>query len=447
MASEHGDLILELPLHVDAAALPQEIAAALSYSQEQINQMVASGKKIAIPLDSKNLEMLHIAMVKNNQAMTDAKIAAEKLDPPLKKIKDGAVEAHARFGVMANSITGASTVMRLFGLESGMAAVESGRLVLYLGRAITSGGGVAGAFSTMASAFGGFVTAIGPVGIAIALVAESIAALKLIMDGYVASQQRAADKADAWRSHLEEEAAITRDLTKARRETEDQLAVAEKKAGIKGGMGEELAFNLGLRRQGVPPEQADLRASMHTQTKRAEDFARMDEEERARTSKGIDEEAEHRRKRILEVRHIREKEIDNYWKREDDADRKAHENAIARTKKQAEELERLAIKWGGRRASEFMRPGSPERRMAQFDEMAEIRLKAAEKKHAGLNIGSIDANEFRFGPGAMGSVVGEQNEQKNTTKAVLEVRDELRKEFALQHGTAGALVPVNRWIP
>jgi hypothetical protein len=96
-------------------------------------------------------------------ALASSERQLKKVIPLHKELNLQAQEAHQRFGVMANAVTGASTTLRLFGIESGFAVVEAGRMILYLGRATTAAGSVTAAFVTMASATKGFLVSILPI--------------------------------------------------------------------------------------------------------------------------------------------------------------------------------------------------------------------------------------------------------------------------------------------
>jgi hypothetical protein len=96
-----------------------------------------------------------------------------------------------------------------------------------------------------------------------------------------------------------------------------------------------------------------------------------------------------------------------------------------------EAMRDLAIEFGGAKPSDFL--AGPEREMALFRESSAERLKAAGESESGggFGIGTIGAGAFRFGPGAVGSVIGQQSEQKSTTEAVKNLEKTIERDFKM----------------
>lgn len=348
-------------------------------------------------------------------------------------------EVHARFGVMANATVGLSTAMRLLGLEQGMAAVESGRLVLYFGRAITSGGGVASMFGTISTAIKGFMVSIGPVGWTILAVGAAFAAAQRALSLYSEAQELEDKKAAARRALLEEEASRVRDLTKARREAEDQLAVAKGKAGMVGGMSEQLADELGLLRGGMEPEKAAEIASLHEQKRAVEQISEQWEKADAAFADAEKKNKESLNERILaemsfyaERVDAENKAADKYVQDWQEAENKVYQFQMDLIEKrhEAEQAARqkFLIQYGGMMPSDFMAAG-PMRELALAGEDFDRRMQAAEKDQgAGFGFAGRDARAFQFGLGALGSVVGEQSEQKKTNALLEQIKVTIQAE-------------------
>jgi hypothetical protein len=112
-----------------------------------------------------------------------------------------------------------------------------------------------------------------------------------------------------------------------------------------------------------------------------------------------------------------------------------HEEATNRWRRNLVDFQEAQVRIGLRKPSELMEAGSLQRRLARFFEMAEAR-RAEIEGNGGMSFGitTRPASAFRFGFGAMGSVVGEQNEQKNTTKAVEHLERTLQAEFRALFG-------------
>lgn len=70
------------------------------------------------------------------------------------------------------------------------------------------------------------------------------------------------------------------------------------------------------------------------------------------------------------------------------------------------------------------------RLLMQFKERAEMMRKSAGDV-PGFGIGSVNSNAFRFGPGAMGSVIGQQSEEKKTNEKLDAINKTLKEEFAI----------------
>ena len=113
-------------------------------------------------------------------------------------------------------------------------------------------------------------------------------------------------------------------------------------------------------------------------------------------------------------------------------------------------LQSLAIEYGGAKPSDFITDPKL-KAMALFGEDATARRKiAGEDKGGGFGISSQAASGFRFGAGAMGSVIGEQSEQKNTTQAIKDLEKGEEKRFnafmAKYEATFGNITPLPKKV-
>jgi hypothetical protein len=305
-----------------------------------------------------------------------------------------AQEAHQRFGVMANAVTGASTVLRLFGAAEGMAVVETGRVVLYLGRATTAAGGFAAALATIQAATLAFIASLPPLAIAIAAVAAAMAAAKVIFDASAAAEERAEKRASDRRDRMEEEAAAIRQRNAALRDAEDAFAV------IKGSMSEQTAQELKSLRGGTPAQDAAKIAQLAEngrvwleQVKAINEQWELGEKQESEAREGLN-------RRLLDEMGFHAKRVDL----ENEASQKiADDNYNAFIK--------------GNERVEQARQNSIVARISKLDQLRERRaemLQEAVGTGQGTSSLGPSGNAFRFGPGAMGSTIGAETEQKKT---------------------------------
>jgi hypothetical protein len=404
---------LALEIKVDDSNVAAEIAEASGKAQAQLDKLGGSlGKYSAITQDA----------IRRQKAMSEA-----------------AQESHARFGVMANSITGASTAMRLLGSEVGMAGVEMGRMVLYMGRAITSGGGVTAALVTMAVATRAFVAEMGfllPILIAAAtaytLYQKTIGAAKEAKEADAAEAKRSGDELAA-SSNVVLKALIREKLAKkeiSELDAAKQMIVAESS----GGESEKTMQNRFKAAEIDDRVRAEKRYN-DTLQESWEWTEKLNREERNRVYEmekrirlAIDEQRQAQKEMVGEVEAARSRK---FFADQDEAGKRAAAKAeaeyAAMIEKRNEGLRDLALDFGGKKPSDFLT--GEQREMALFRESAAERLKAAGESGTGFGISTREASGFRFGPGAVGSVIGEQSEQKNTTKAIKDLERTIVREF------------------
>jgi len=98
--------------------------------------------------------------------------------------------------------------------------------------------------------------------------------------------------------------------------------------------------------------------------------------------------------------------------------------------KQREAIQGLQVRAGLARGSQFL--GDPsEKALAELDERSVNRRGLADKFGGeGFGIRTQDANAFRFGPGAAGSVIGQQTEQRKTNEILKRMEDADKKDAA-----------------
>jgi hypothetical protein len=430
--SDLGDLIVTLKL--DDAQYRQDIKEAVYLTTESI-------KKIQAELAGEKSAHLQAASAAKVHAGAIAGLGGKVLSATsqISVINAKAQEAHQRFGVMANAVTGASTVLRLFGAAEAMVIVETGRVILYLGRATTAAGGFAAALIVIKAATLSFIASLPPLAIAIAAIATAMAAAKAIFDAGAEAEERAEKRASERRDRMEEEAAAIRQRNSALRDAEDAFAVA------KGVMSEQTAQELRLLRGGTPPEDAEKLAQLADDTRVWLQLKKELNEQWELGAKQEEEAREHLNKRILAEMGFHAKRVEL----EREADEKIAENsykafikgnkAIERANRDSmEELQQLAIEFGGRKPSDFLTGQARDR--ALFGEAANLRLKNVTEE-SGFGIGTLPSSGFRFGAGAIGSVIGEQTEQKKTTEAVERLRQTIITEFNQKFGTSLNMQP------
>lgn len=369
--NELGDLIVTLSL--DDAQYKEEIRETLYLTTENIN-------KIKALLESEKTAHLAVAVAAGAHTAAVAKLGAgtQSATGQIKVINALAQEAHQRFGVMANTITGVSTAFRLLGLESAYGIVEAGRLSLYFGRAITSGGGMTGMLMTLVGALRAFAIAIGPVGWL--LTAAGAAWLYF---------SRAPEKA-------------TEAIKKQKADLEE-LHYAMAKSGwvqwqVEGGYSTSVKM-------------LELKEKFPKATQRDLDYLLLGDEALLVLK------AKDRAEQLRLQTSILEGQGTAYDLIVDRSERVAkmeHDRV--------ELLNRAGISFGGKHPSDFMDPNDPRFRIQRWMDNAALEREAA-SPHSGGGTSSLGpaGSEFRFGPGAMGSMIGAENEQKKTNELLQKV--------------------------
>jgi hypothetical protein len=324
-----GDLIVTLKL--DDSQYRQDLKETLTQSAAAAKQLFATG-----------------AVKEHAQSL-------KKVIPLSKELNLQAQEAHQRFGVMANAVTGASTTLRLFGIESGFAVVEAGRMALYLGRATTAAGGLATGFVIIGKAVKGFLVTIGPVGWALLALGTAYTIITRRNDALAESTKKSKEELASWQQQI----------TKTDRE---------------------------------------IRVLMGTST--PAQVRRMELKEQSPT--------------------LSEGRIDLLISDELLRDQLKIKNATM-DRVQALRLESSILRGEG---TQYDLIGDAAERIATMERDRLKTLKELEKQRdellareheegGGFGIGTIESRGFRFGAGAIGSVIGEQNETKKTN-ALLE---------------------------
>jgi hypothetical protein len=296
------------------------------------------------------------------------------------------MEAHARFGVMANSVTGASTVMRLLGAETGMAGVEMARTVLYFGRATTAGGGMIGVINSLAGSFKTFWVALGPVGqvltVAITLYTALTAAINKAKQAAEGAAKAFADQAGAISAVLESQ----RDLGLAKDPSRAHEIAVERLMDTDPNMTKERAEIITINKE---------RAEGITESRKfIRDF--NDEQREA--------EEDARKKRVQ----------DNF-----------RDLMALNARRSALQDEILILQ--GRNKYDVLYADSQHKSLAKTRDRLLIlqEIKEAEGKRSqilqeadgtgqGTSALGPSGSAFRFGPGAMGSTIGAETEQKKT---------------------------------
>ena len=278
----------------------------------------------------------------------------KKVIPLSKEMNLQAQEAHQRFGVMANAVTGASTTLRLFGIESGFAVVEAGRMILYLGRATTAAGGVTAAFVTMGAATKGFLVSILPI----------LPLITAIGAAYIFFRGKTEELTDAQKS-----------LNAEFKKTRDELAGLGLKTTLEDPTKSDMQKHF-ARIEAIQKRFPGTPATVAVQMMELEDRLAFDK---------AGSEANVRTKALKEEILVLQNKRTIY-------------DSIENTEQRAATILRDRLKL------EIQRSELLDKESAQMDS---------------FGISTRESGGFRFGAGAIGSVIGEQNETKKTN-ALLE---------------------------
>ena len=453
-----GDLIFELKVSDEAAR--ETIKEFVGYTQEQINKLVsaAGGGAIKLPADfggahfAENTKKLTIALnaeaaahaaaagaaAPHATALVKVSGAALSVTGQIKVINAHAQEAHQRFGVMANAVTGASTAMRILTGESGFAVIEMGRLTLYFGRAITAAGGVAAAVATAGAAIKAFWISIGPPGWIIAALGATYLAYQKIAGIGEESRKKEADALKAaeaaWKSSLEvlERAKIKHEQLSG---AISGVVAVQKLAAV--GAAPSAVFNL-QQAAALEYNDAEHAKRVKADADNAKAFDDFSAKQKAQEDNRIREFTAIRQKAEEDVYNLREKLNEQSF--EHAKKRIAQENDAKLKGLTAERtaMEDLAI-----RAKLFgpsAREGDPLlQRIMRFQETQEAQREALKAEAPGWGTAALGprATEFRFGPGAMGSTIGVETEAKKTNKLLedlIAVQKDATREFLKSQG-------------
>jgi hypothetical protein len=387
---------LALEIKVDDSNVAGQIAEAQANAQSQLNR-----------LSSSKLPNFAAALKQDAVSATGQ----------IKIISAAAQEAHQRFGVMANAVTGASTAVRLLGLESGYAVVETGRLVLYLGRATTAAGGLAAGIGIVAAAVKGFLVTIGAIGWAVLGAATAYAAATSAIKKMVAATDELNKAKEKELELTAKELQGNKDVLKTLTEARDRLAVS------RGEMSPQIAEQRQLERAGNPF--AEQIASANALARANDVLQKNLERNKQEYSDLLEQQRKERRDwaredHDLEMQYFADRDLAQLTARRADRD------AIVDAK----------IRLGILKESAAFPIGSVQGRLADFFQDRKKSLDAL-KENQGFGIGTLPAEGFRFGFGAMGSVIGEQSEQKNTTQAVKDLEKTFERLFTAEFGGAG----------
>lgn len=180
-----GDLVVTLKL--DDSSYKQQVAAAMTHS----TAVVAASRQRSIQGASSEFQALDrigkltitaekaksaaIAREQNLQFQMQQRLQRQRMAierDHARAIQDNirwehaqnrvVMDGNARFGVFANSVSGASTAMHLLTGQSGFMAIELGRTALYLGRASVAAREAGGALIVLRSTLTSFLAAAGP---------------------------------------------------------------------------------------------------------------------------------------------------------------------------------------------------------------------------------------------------------------------------------------------
>lgn len=387
-----GDLIVALRL--DDADYRARIKATLA---ESVSATKAANASMggAMLLTTENIKKIQASLEAEKLAFLASGKAATKHGADVQS-------AFMRQGEALESVRALQGALFLLTGQHGFLVIEAGRAAAHLGRLTTAAGGLRAAFLAAGLAGRAFLVSIGPIGVVLLGAGAAYMAYKRIMESTTETTKKAAE------ANKEFTSSFLTVLDQLHAETDNpndpivrlnrRLALKEKFPSATEGQ-----INTMIRTQDELVEVKLLNATLdRTQALRLQ------------TS-------------------ILRGEGTEYDLIGDAAER------VARIEKdRAELLKSMAIEFGGRRPSDFMDVNDPRRSLQLFRERAEDLRKAARgEPGTGFSIGTQAASAFRFGPGAMGSVIGQQTEAKKTNELLKEINTTLEDEFRQLERTLG----------
>lgn len=418
MAEGLGDKIVTIKL--DAGQVREEMAATAAFLQAGVNRIRLSGSEIEAATQRRLRDELRLLKQVTGQTRAEIQLTNAK-----------AQEAHQRFGVMANAVTGASTVMRLLTGESGFLAIELGRTTLYLGRAATAAGGFAAAISTIGLAVKGFLGA-AATGL-IAVLTSMVTLLTAIGAAAVVAWKK--DEIVDWARSVRD----AKDAAAALLEMQERLADAQANKQItKGIVGAK--EKLAVARGEMSPEEARGRELVRGGEPLGFEIAAIEEQIRIQK---ISNDIKLHNLKVEQQEREKFVELQRNWAEEDQKTalenfKKQDEARLRGVREAREAIEDFEIKHGIRPASSVI--GDPAgRRMAEFEERIAARRQAVEDAGGTrFSIGSRDASQFRFGFRG-GDLIGTQSEDRNTDKILKGLKDVEKAEARVEAAIIRAL--------
>ncbi len=355
----------------------------------------------------------------------------------------GTAVAHfERAGSSAAELTHAGWALRsslhLVTGETGFLATEILMTSAHMSRLITAAGGATAAVSALGVATKGFLVSIGPVGWAIL----ALGAAYLTYERLTKTDEEVTKAATKEHEHQ-----LT--IFEAERKAMVDLAVAQgvitaqdrRRMELHGpaplGRIENEAIDATMRDEAALAANKQYNAALQDSWEWQEKLNRAEGDRRnaiaERIRLAVDEQHQTEKQKIAEQIAADSRKFFV------DQDARAIANRQRAEAGWREELEKrasavraAAVNFGGAKPSDFLTGRL--RDIALFNESAEARLKAVGEAGT-FGITSRASSEFRFGAGAAGSVVGEQNEAKNTTRAVKELTEVIKTEFRAAFGS------------
>ena len=351
-----GDLIVTLKL--DRAGYDQQIAALVAAPTKALAQSAVV--PVVIP-----------------RRLREVGTAAEFSQRKLKSLAQQALDGNARFGVMANTVSGTSSALHLLTGQSGFMIVELGRTALYLGRATLAAGGLSAGIHVLITSVRAFLVAIGPVG---QIILGLGVAYALFSSLFLDSTDEIKKQADALKEYEKELSRVKR----AVRVQEGVFTPAEAK------------------------------------------FFELREKFPERSNKEIRKLVEEDRKLRIGASRIEVAVLSGRISKYDNLlDREERSLAIAKDRL---ELEReISTRFGTGKPSMFVPTTDPRRPFLLLQEKFEKEKEDAKELRFGIS--SRPAGAFRFGTGPVGSVIGEQSEGAKTNALLKEISERHQREL------------------
>lgn len=466
-----GDLIVTLKL--DRAEYNKNLTAVLSQSTAAVSKAVSDSEKLRMQ-EFKNLDRIGRMTI----AAEKAKVAAVQKEADqafrmreatqrrlmsverdhARAIQDNlrweqhrnrtVLDGNARFGVMANTVAGASTAMRLLGAESVLVTAEMGRVGLYLGRAVVAAREGGGVIAVLTTTLGSFVKAIHPIGWALIAVSAAYGIYKLATGAATEAQEKFNETLKKTRETLAKTKVGVEVASGRMTPTQGRRQELEQEAGVpelQKRVATPTRFDAFLGRGNVEQAKANLTeiSSLIQQQLRAEDTAAEVTERKTREQAiAVAEYERHLNGLQASIKQHRASNETADKKEQDRLDAKLErlkEEAALRRKyaaeqtaishklmsKQAEDVRDLIATINAARVSlgtlagSSLMPEGPMKELAKLKEERDAARKAIEDAGgSSFGISTQKAGSFRFGTGPVGSVIGEQSEQKKTTDAI-----------------------------